>query len=132
MSYPFPFQIRSVGRYLPERVVRNDELEQRMGLKPGWIEKKTGVIERRWADDDMSASFMAARAIEDALERAEMKLDDISLIINASGTPQRVIPDNAVRLLRQEQMRQLGKLLTGKSGGATSPRPQHQKSGDTA
>lgn len=45
---------------------------------------------------------------------------------------ERVIPDNAVRLLRQEQMRQLGKLLTGKSGGATSPRPQHQKSGDTA
>jgi len=101
MSYPLPLKIRGLGRYLPDRIVSNQELEQRMGLAAGWIKKKTGVMQRRWVTADMSASTMAAKAAAEALENACMTMDDVSLILNASGTCQRVIPDNAPLFQRE-------------------------------
>ncbi len=90
-----PMQLAGVGRWLPDRVIKNDELEERMGLRSGWIEKATGVQERRWVEDGTSAIDMGVRAATEALAMAEMDARDIDLIINASGTPHRVIPDNA-------------------------------------
>jgi 3-oxoacyl-[acyl-carrier-protein] synthase-3 len=93
---PLPLKIEGVGRYLPERVVTNDELERRCSLRSGWIEKWTGVEERRWADPGRETNaFMGARAAEGALAAAGRQLGEIDLILNASGTHQQVLPENA-------------------------------------
>lgn len=98
-----PLKIAGVGRYLPKRIVPSSEVEDLCGLKKGWIEKRTGVKERRWVNGETS-SYMAASAAEEALEDAGLRLSDIDLILNASGTPQQVIPDMAALIQREMGM----------------------------
>jgi 3-oxoacyl-[acyl-carrier-protein] synthase III len=92
----FPLKIQGVGRYLPQRVVFNSELEKLHNLPRGWIERHNGVCERRWADRKIETNaFMGARAAEEALCQANLSIRDIDLILNASGTFQQPIPDTA-------------------------------------
>ncbi len=89
---PLPVKIVGLGRYLPNRIVTNQEVESLCNLPTGWIEAKTGVKERRWVEDE-SQAFMAAQATQEALAVAGLGLNDIDLIINASGTQDQAIPD---------------------------------------
>lgn len=98
-----PLKIAGVGRYLPKRVVPSSEVEELCGLRPGWIERRTGVRERRWVNGETS-SFMGALAAEEALANAGLELSDIDLILNASGTPQQAIPDMAALIQREMGM----------------------------
>ncbi len=93
-------KIAGLGRYLPEHVVSNSEVEQRCGLPTGWIEQRTGVLERRWVGQESNA-FMAAQAAQEAIENAGLVATDIDLIINASGTQQQSIPDGGALLQRE-------------------------------
>lgn len=95
-----PLKIIGVGRYLPSRVVPSTEVETLCGLPVGWIERRTGVRERRWVNGE-SNSFMAAEAAKEALDDAGLQLEDIDLILNASGTPEQAIPDMAPLVQRQ-------------------------------
>lgn len=99
---PRPMKIAGIGRYLPDRVVTNAELEARFDLPCGWIGEKTGVRERRRADvgGGETASFMGAGAAREALVDAGLEPGDIDLIINASGTPEQAIPDGGPLLQR--------------------------------
>lgn len=99
-TYPQPLKILGMGRYLPKRVVPSAELEPRCDLPQGWIERKQGVRERRWVEDE-TASFMGARAAEEALADAHLKKKDLDLIINASGTAEQAIPDGGPLIQRQ-------------------------------
>ena len=103
-----PLKIIGVGRYLPERVVPSAEVEQMCGIKPGWIERHTGVKERRWINPKESNSFMGAAAAREAVADAGVELSDIDLILCASGTPEQTIPDNSALIQRE--------LGLGKSG----------------
>lgn len=99
-TYPQPVKILGVGRYAPKRVVPSSELEKKCGLPEGWIEKKQGIKERRWVEDE-TASFMGAKAAEEALEDAGLEKTDIDLILNASGTAEQAIPDGGPFIQRQ-------------------------------
>lgn len=95
-----PLKISGVGRYLPDRIVKNDEIEARCGIPAGWIAARTGVLERRRVAGETS-SFMAAEAAREALDDAGVALGDIDLIVNASGTPEQTIPDMAPLVQRE-------------------------------
>jgi len=88
------------GRYLPSHIVPSSELEAIYGLSPGWVERRNGVRERRWVTTE-TASFMAAEAAHEALDEARLRPDQLSLIINASGTAEQAIPDNGALIQRQ-------------------------------
>jgi 3-oxoacyl-[acyl-carrier-protein] synthase-3 len=107
MQLNLPLKIIGLGRYLPSRIVPNSELETIYALPAGWIERRNGVRERRWATTE-TASFMAAEAAREALDEAKVRPDQLSLIINASGTPEQAIPDTGALIQRQ--------LGLGKSG----------------
>jgi 3-oxoacyl-[acyl-carrier-protein] synthase-3 len=96
-----PLKIIGVGRYLPQRVVTSAEVEKLCGIKPGWIERHTGVLERRWVGPKETSSYMAAIAAREAVADAGLKLSDIDLILCASGTPEQTIPDNSALLQRE-------------------------------
>lgn len=100
MTYPLPLKIAGVGRYLPEKVVPSSELDERLGLRPGWIQEKQGVVERRWVDQE-TASQMGAQAGLEALADAGVDLSEVDLILNASGTAEQAIPDGAPLIQRQ-------------------------------
>lgn len=92
-------RIAGVGAYLPERRVGNEELEERLGLTPGWIERLTGVRERRRVSGETSAE-MGARAAISALRDAGLEPGEVDLIIGASTAPQQAIPCTAVFVQR--------------------------------
>ena len=53
-----PLKILGVGRYLPKRVVTSAEVERLCGIKPGWIERHTGVRERRWIGPEIGRAHV--------------------------------------------------------------------------
>lgn len=93
-------KIAGVGRYLPKHIVSSRELEERCGLEPGWCERKQGVRERRWVEDE-TVSFMAAEAAKEAVANAGMSLADIDLIIGTSQASDQAIPAGS-SLVQQE------------------------------
>ena len=111
MKNPLPIKIAGVGRYLPERVVTNAEVEKIIGKPEGWVDSThAGVKERRWVTDRNTEtnSFMAAEAAKEALEDAGIEAKDIDLIMYASGSQEQAIPDGAPLVQRH--------LGLGKSG----------------
>lgn len=95
-----PITIAGLGYYLPERRVDNAELEAKLGIPEGWIERVAGVRERRYASGETSAG-MAAAAGRQALAAAGMSPGDLDAIIGASAAPQQAIPCTAVFVQRE-------------------------------
>jgi 3-oxoacyl-[acyl-carrier-protein] synthase III len=91
---PRRVKIEGMGRYLPKRQVTAADLEAQMGLEPGWIEKKSGVMTRYFVEDETS-SQMGARAAEAALADAGLTFADIDCIVGVSGSPEQAIPCTA-------------------------------------
>jgi 3-oxoacyl-[acyl-carrier-protein] synthase-3 len=87
--------ILSIGAYVPERVVTNDDLAKIVDTSDEWIFQRTGIRERRFAREDEYTSDMAIEATRQALERAEMKPTDIDYIILATASPDNVFPNTA-------------------------------------
>ncbi|KIL50189.1 3-oxoacyl-ACP synthase [Jeotgalibacillus alimentarius] len=91
-----------VGRYLPERVVTNHDLEKQMDTSDEWIRTRTGIEERRLADDETDTSDMAYEAALRALENAGTKAEDLDMILVATVTPDKPFP--SVATILQEKL----------------------------
>jgi 3-oxoacyl-[acyl-carrier-protein] synthase-3 len=83
------------GHHVPERRVANAEIETHLGLEPGWIKRRTGIEERRYAAADEALTDMAAPAAEMALAQAGVARDDIALTLLATSTPDHLLPPSA-------------------------------------
>jgi len=78
---------RSIGAYVPEKVLTNDELAQMVDTTDEWITKRTGIKERRIAAEDETTSDMAVKAAEKAIERSGLKKSEIDMIVVATISP---------------------------------------------
>jgi 3-oxoacyl-[acyl-carrier-protein] synthase III len=87
--------IIGTGSYVPERVLRNAEMEKMVETSDEWITSRTGIRERRIAADDESTSDLATKAALAAMENAEISVEDIDLIIVATVTPDMAFPSTA-------------------------------------
>ncbi|HEK9099675.1 beta-ketoacyl-ACP synthase III [Bacillus pfraonensis] len=94
--------ILGIGRYVPEKVVTNHDLEKIMDTSDEWIRTRTGIAERRIADDTIDTSYMAVEAAKKALEDAGVSGEQIDLILVATVTPDQSFP--AVACVIQEQI----------------------------
>lgn len=83
------------GSYLPERVVTNDAVGRLAGVSAEWIERKTGIVERRYAADHEAASDLAARAGARALADAGVRAEELDWIVVATSTPDHPQPATA-------------------------------------
>lgn len=90
-----------VGRYVPERVVTNFDLEKTLDTNDEWIRTRTGIEQRHIADDDVDTSHMAYGAAKQAIENAGITPDQIDLILVATVTPDRPFPSVACMLQDQ-------------------------------
>ena len=99
MRAPEPIiEIVATGRYLPERVVTNEELSKTVDTTDEWIRERTGIQERRIAPAEMGAADMAANASRIAMERAGIHPGEIDLIVLSTATPDRLLPSTACDL----------------------------------
>ena len=96
MRKPSPIvEIVATGRYLPDRVLTNADLERMVSTSDTWITERTGIRERRIADDGMGAADMGARASRCAMKRAGVEPGEVDLIVVATTTPDRWMPSTA-------------------------------------
>lgn len=99
MKGPTPLmEVVGTGRYLPDRVVTNAELERLVDTSDEWIRERTGICERRIADPEMGAAQMGAEAAKIALSRAGIEPGELDLVIVSTATPDRLLPSTACDL----------------------------------
>lgn len=87
--------VLGTGFYLPEKILTNADLEKIVDTSDEWITERTGIKERRIADDGVPMSHLAIKAAEMALEDAGVKPEELDLIIVATLTSDRIIPSTA-------------------------------------
>ncbi len=87
--------ILGLGKYLPDRILTNKDLERMVDTTDEWITTRTGIKERRIARDDEATSDMATEAARKALANAKLTPQDIDLIIVATITPDMFFPATA-------------------------------------
>lgn len=85
-------RITGWGRYVPARRLTNYDLEQILDTNDEWITSNTGIRERRIAEPQETAVDMALQASLQALERADVRPEDLDLIILATSTPDYFVP----------------------------------------
>lgn len=87
--------ILGTGHYLPTKVVTNKDMEKIVDTNDEWIRTRTGIEERRLAEDDIDTSDMAYHAALSALEEAKVNASEIDLILVATVTPDTPFPSVA-------------------------------------
>ncbi|MCE5244847.1 MAG: beta-ketoacyl-ACP synthase III [Syntrophobacteraceae bacterium] len=90
--------ITGTGRYVPPRVVSNAELAGLMDTSDEWIRTRTGIIERRFADEGVSSSDLGLEAARRAIEDAGLQPSDMDLIIFATLSPDHHFPGSGCYL----------------------------------
>lgn len=93
-------EIAAVGSYVPETVVRNEDLAA-LGFDSEWITRRTGILERRRAAPDQASSDLAIKAAQDCLVRAGVSGQDVDLILVATLTPDQTMPSTACHVQRE-------------------------------
>jgi 3-oxoacyl-[acyl-carrier-protein] synthase-3 len=88
-------EIVSTGRFLPDRIVTNLDMESIVETSDEWIFARTGIRERRIAPPEMTAAHMGAGAARVALERAGLEPADVDVLIVSTATPDRLLPATA-------------------------------------
>jgi len=96
----FTSRITGLGKFLPERIVTNEELSELMDTSHDWIVERTGIHERRFVakDSDEGTASMGVKAAEQAIARAGISKDDIDLIVFATLSPDYYFPGSGVLL----------------------------------
>ena len=92
---PFRATLAGVGFALPRTSYSNAVVEQLIGVKPDWLESRTGIRERRWADQDETVLSLAQEACENAIANAGLTVADIDHVIVATYTFDRITPNAA-------------------------------------
>lgn len=90
--------VKSVGGYLPEKIVTNDDLSKKVETTDEWIRERTGISSRHIAAEGECTSDLGLKAARQALERAGMDATEIDLIILATSTPDQTFPATAVTI----------------------------------
>ncbi len=87
--------IAGVGSFLPEKILYNSDLERMVDTSDQWIVERTGMRQRRIADENVSASDLAVPAGKKALDNAGLAPEDVELIIVGTSTPDMLFPSTA-------------------------------------
>jgi 3-oxoacyl-[acyl-carrier-protein] synthase-3 len=90
--------LQAFGSYLPERVVANAELAERVGRDSEWIESVSGIQERRWAAPETTVADMGFAAAEDCLRKAGVAASTLGMLIVSSGSGARGFPGPAAEV----------------------------------
>lgn len=87
--------VAGIGSYLPERVVTNAELAERIDTSDEWIQERSGIKKRHIVADGEMTSDLATAAAQRALAAAGLAPDDIGIIVVATSTPDETFPATA-------------------------------------
>lgn len=98
-------KIAGYGKYLPERIITNDEMAAFVDTSDEWIFSRTGIKKRHIAADNQLTSDLATAALREALDDAQLESSSLDGIILATTTPDLVCPATATRIQHNIGMR---------------------------
>ncbi|MGA1940633.1 beta-ketoacyl-ACP synthase III [Arcobacter sp. YIC-310] len=78
---------RSIGAYIPPKIMTNADFEKIIDTSDEWITKRTGIKERRISEENEASSDLGAKAAQVAIDRAGIAKEDIDMVICATVTP---------------------------------------------
>lgn len=87
--------IKGLGYYTPERVMTNFDFEKIIDTSDEWIRTRTGIEERRFASPEQATSDLCVEAAKGALEKANMTVEDLDMIVVATCTPDYLVQATA-------------------------------------
>jgi len=90
--------VAGCGSYLPDRVVTNEELSERVDTSDEWIVARTGIRQRYIAAEGQMTSDLALAAAERALEHAGIPASEVDLLVLATTTPDQTFPATATKV----------------------------------
>ena len=91
--------IRSVGAYVPEKVLSNAYFNDMLGEDVGtWLEENLHIKERRWCSEDQSTADLVINAANNTLDKAGVSAEELDLIIVATDTPEYISPATATKV----------------------------------
>lgn len=90
--------LKGTGMYVPDNVVHNDRLSKVMDTTDEWIQQRTGIVTRHFANLDQGASDMAVPAARAAIENAGVDPADIDYVVCATMTPDYYFPGSGAIL----------------------------------
>lgn len=103
--------IAGTGMYVPKNVITNDDLTRYMDTSDAWIQERTGIKERRFADrEGETTTTMGVEAARMAMERAGVTAKDIDFIVFATLSPDYYFPGCGVLVQRAMGMGEIGAL----------------------
>ncbi len=88
-------KITGAGMHVPEKVVTNKDLEKLVETSDQWIMDRTGIRQRHIVSEGEANSDLAIQAAQQALRKANVKAEDLDLIIVATVTPDMMFPSTA-------------------------------------
>jgi 3-oxoacyl-[acyl-carrier-protein] synthase III len=95
-------KIAGIGMYVPEKIVTNNDLSQVMETTDEWVQERTGIKQRRYAEKHKeTTTTMGARASEIAIQRAGIAKEDIDFIVFATLSPDYYFPGCGVLVQRE-------------------------------
>ena len=94
-------RIIGTGMYVPPKIISNEHFASYLDTSDEWIQERTGIAERRWAEPGVSASALAEPACRDAIASAGLKPSDIDGIVCATVTPDYAFPSTACVIQRR-------------------------------
>ncbi|WP_299668679.1 3-oxoacyl-ACP synthase III family protein [uncultured Polaribacter sp.] len=105
-------KITGLGYYVPDNIVKNEDLKEFMETSDEWIQERTGIEERRWIDPKTgdTTAVMGAKASRIAIERAGLTKDDIDFIVFATLSPDMYFPGGGVQVQDMLDMPTIGAL----------------------
>lgn len=103
--------VAGIGMYVPKNVFTNNDLTRYMDTSDEWIQERTGIKERRFADRlDETTTTMGVEAAKIAIERAGVTPADIDFIVFATLSPDYYFPGCGVLVQRELKMKEIGAL----------------------
>jgi len=89
-------RIKSIGSYLPENILTNRDLEERVDTSDEWIRSRTGIEKRAIANHDQATSDLALKASQEAIRKSGIDINEIDFIIVGTCTPDVATPNVGV------------------------------------
>jgi len=102
--------ISGIGHHVPNRVVSNEDLSKLMDTSDEWITERTGIKERRYAEEGVGPSDLAIPAVEKALDNAGLEKEEIGLIIFSTISPDYYLPGSGCILQHKMSFPNIGAL----------------------
>lgn len=90
--------ILGIGAYVPEKILTNQELEDRIDTTDEWIRTRTGIHQRRLAAESEETADLAEKSAREALSCANLSPNDLDLILVATATAERRLPSVACQV----------------------------------